>query len=132
MRRTLFKKKDKLQHKYLRLIMLSLSLPTFLVGACLYKLTFYIFSQYITAPEIMETALLPAIKKINFSLPVLFLVLFATGVAISNRLVGPVNRMIKDVKEITGGNYSKRIKLRQNDDLKPLADTINRMLDKLG
>ena len=134
--RKLFLSGSKLQHRYLRLIILSIMLPTFIVGGCLYYLIFSLLAKEIAIPEFIAQILFPVIKRVNlvllFGLPAAFLILFWTGLVISHRLAGPVERLKKELDGIVAGDYSKRILLRKNDDLKPVADSINKILDKLG
>ena len=125
----------KLQRTYLTIVILALMVPTFIIGTCLYYLTFTLLAEHIAIPEFSVYILFPVLKKVNtiliFGLPVVFLVLLGAGMIISNRLAGPVDRLVKEMEEISGGNYSKRITLRKGDDLKPVADNINKLLDKL-
>jgi len=115
---------------------MSLILPTFIAGACLYHLIFFLLARHIAIPEFMIQTLLPVIKKINFlllfSLPAAFILLFWLGLAISNRLAGPVERLVKEVDEIASGQRLKRLSVRKDDDLKPLIESVNKILDKMG
>ena len=125
-----------MQQRYLRLVILSLMLPTFIIGGCLYYLIFSLLAQEIAIPEFIAYTLLPALGKINtiliFSLPVVFLILLGAGIIISHRLAGPIERLKKELEGIVKGDYSRRIKLRKNDDLKPVAEGINKLLDKVN
>jgi len=134
--RNFFSVKSPIQRKYLRLIAVSLMLPTFVIGGCLYYLIFALLAQHIAIPEFIAYMLFPVVEKINtilvFALPALFVLLLGTGMLISHRLAGPVERLKKEMELIAGGNYSKRIKMRKDDDLRPIADGINQLLDKIG
>ena len=127
---------SKLQHRYLGLIVLSLIAPTFIVGACLYYLTFSLLAQHIAIPEFIAYTLSPVMKQINIllliGLPVVFLALLVEGAIVSHRLAGPVDRLKDDMEDILKGDYSKRIVLRKNDDLKSVADGINELLERMG
>ena len=136
-RKKIFLAKTGLQRKYLRLVILSLILPTFIVGGCLYYLMLSMLAESIAVPEFIAYTLFPAIDKINtillFGLPVVFLILVGTAMIISHRLTGPIERLQKETEDIVNkGDYSKRIQLRKNGDLKPIADGINKLLDKIG
>jgi signal transduction histidine kinase len=51
---------------------------------------------------------------------------------LSHRFAGPLLRVEKEINKITnGGDYSHRIRLRKNDDIKPVADAINKLLESL-
>ena len=125
-----------LQKKYLKLVILSITLPTVIIGGCLYYLIFSLLAEEIAIPEFIALTLNPVIKEINailmFAIPAVFLILLWAAVVISHRLSGPIERLKKEMDEIAQGNCSRRIKLRKNDDLKPVADSINKLLDKIA
>ena len=54
------------------------------------------------------------------------------GIMASHRIAGPVFRMKRYLDSVADGNYSERLTLRKKDELKDLADAINRLVDKLG
>ena len=124
------------QLKYLVLLMASMVVPLVFVVGCLYYLIFNILAEQLGIPESIAYNLFPVIKKINFILlvgvPPLLLLLFAWGVALSHRFAGPLERIEKELEHISNsGNYAKRIHLRKNDDVRPLADSINKLMDKI-
>ena len=124
-----------IQVKYLRLLVVAMLLPTLLIGALLYYLILNIIAEEIVFPEAIASILFPAIHKINIILlvgvPILFLILIGWGIMLSHRFAGPVYRLEKELDKIAGGDYSVRIKFRKNDDLKHIADAVNKVLDKL-
>ena len=126
--------RNRLERRYLRLIALSLILPILITGGCLYYVIFNLMAAQLGIPEVVAYHLLPVIKKVNLvlaiSLPVLFLILFSIGLILTRRLVGPVERLEKELDEIIIKDPSKRLKLRRDDTLKPLVDDINTLLDK--
>ena len=126
--------RNRLERHYLRLIALSLILPTLVLGGCLYYVIFNLMAEQLGIPEVVAYHLLPVVEKVNvvllISLPVLFLFLFSLGVFLSRRLVGPIERLEEELKEIIAGDLSKRLHLRKADMLKPLIDDINMLLHK--
>ncbi|MFH1854579.1 MAG: HAMP domain-containing protein [Candidatus Omnitrophota bacterium] len=50
---------------------------------------------------------------------------------LSHRLAGPIYRLEKDLEDIAKGNFSIRIKFRKKDELKSIAEGINRILDEM-
>lgn len=54
-----------------------------------------------------------------------------TLVFYSHRLAGPVYHLEKHLEEMIKGNYEEKLRFRKNDEFKHLADTINRLQDKL-
>jgi len=124
-----------LQRKYLILILFSTLLPLFLVAGCLYYLIFQVMAEQLAIPESIAYNLIPVLHKINFllliGLPPIVILLFIWGVVLTHRLIGPLNRLENDLKQISEGDYSVRLKMRKDDDLRPIADTINKIIHKL-
>ncbi len=50
---------------------------------------------------------------------------------LSHRLAGPIYRLEKDLQDIARGNFSMRIKFRKKDELKSIAEGINKILDEI-
>ena len=51
---------------------------------------------------------------------------------LSHKFAGPLERLEKELKRILEhGDYKTRVHLRKSDDIKPIADEINRILDRL-
>lgn len=128
--------RNRLERHYLRLIALSIILPTLIVGGCLYYVIFNLMAEQLSIPEVVAYHLLPVVEKVNFvlivSLPALFLILFSIGLILSRRLVGPIERLERELKGIVSGDLSKRLQLRKDDALRPLVDDINALLDRVA
>ena len=62
---------------------------------------------------------------------VLMIVLFYLGIRISHRIAGPMYRFEETFKQVQQGNLNARIYLRENDEMKPLANAFNKMLDAI-
>ena len=128
--------RNRLEKHYLRLIALSIILPTLIIGGCLYYVIFNLMAEQLSIPEVVAYHLLPVVEKVNFvlivSLPVLFLILFSIGLILSRRLVGPIERLERELKGIVSGDLSKRLQLRKDDALRPLVDDINALLDRVA
>jgi hypothetical protein len=125
-----------IQVKYLTLLFVSMTVPLILAGFCLYYLIFTLMAEQIGIPEYVAYNLFPVVKKINTMLligaPPLFLLLIAWGVVLSHRFAGPVERLEKELESILkDAKYHHRIVLRKHDDIKPVADAINKLLEKL-
>ena len=65
-----------------------------------------------------------------------FLVIWLIGVTIaslitSNKIFGPLGRIQNYIKKVSEGNFEERITLRKGDDLIPLADALNEMVENL-
>ncbi len=59
---------------------------------------------------------------------------FMLGLVISHRIYGPLVNFDRHIANIKKGDYSSRIVLRKNDDikLKQMADSLNDLADRLG
>ncbi len=125
-----------IQMRYLVFLMFSMLIPMVFVGGCLYYLIFTMMARQIGIPEYIAYNLIPVIKEINFILlvgiPPLLLLLIWWGVVLSHRFAGPLERLESEMKKICEeGHYKHRIHLRKSDDVRPVADSINKLLDKL-
>ena len=127
--------KNPLQTKYLVLILISILLPLFIVGGCLYYLLFQIMAEQLAIPESIAYNLFPVVERINFLLllgiPPIVILLFIWGAVLSHRLIGPLERLENDLRKISDGDYSMRLRIRKDDDLRPIANVINKIIDKL-
>jgi HAMP domain-containing protein len=51
------------------------------------------------------------------------------GIVYSHRVAGPLYRLRRIAEEVSGGNLAIEVRLRKNDIVKPLADSVNDMLE---
>ena len=125
-----------IQVKYLLLLFISMAVPLILVGCCMYYLIFTLMAEQIGIPEYIAYNIFPVVNKINIMLligvPPIFVLLLLWGVILSHRFAGPLERLENEIEEIYEGKRHKhRITLRKRDDVKPIADSINKLLDKI-
>lgn len=136
--RTRYLTGSRIQLRYLALLMVSMVVPLVFVVGCLYYLIFTILAEQIGIPEYIAYTLFPVIDKINMILllgvPPLFLVLILWGIVLSHRLAGPLERLEKELKKISeeGLHGKHHIRVRKNDDIRPITDAINIALEKIG
>ena len=126
----------RVQLKYLMLLVVSMVIPLLFVIGCLYYLIFTIMAEQLGIPESIAYNLFPVVKKINailaIGLPPLFLLLIWWGAILSHRFAGPLERLERELEKITHSHdFSHRIRLRRNDDVRPLADAINKLLESI-
>lgn len=128
--------RNKLERNYLRLIALSLIIPTLIIGSCLYYIIFNLMAEQLGIPEVIAYHLIPVVKKVNMvlliSLPVIFVILITIGIFLTRRLIGPIERIESDLGNIISSNIIRKIKVRKGDALKQLVDNINAVLEKLA
>ncbi len=127
---------SKIQLRYLALVLACMIIPPVFVTGCLYYLIFKVMEEQLGIPEYIAYNLIPVVNKINFMLlvgiPPLFFLLIAWGVILSHRFAGPLERLERELKRVAHeGHYHLRIRLRKHDDLKPIAETINKLIDRL-
>ena len=127
---------SRIQMHYLALLMISIIVPLVFSVACLYYLVFKIMAEQLGIPEYIALNLFPVIHKINMVLligmPPLFLILIVWGVMLSHRFAGPIERLEKELKRIAHSkDYKIRLRVRKGDDIKPVADAVNELLNSI-
>jgi signal transduction histidine kinase len=128
-RRYLVKKDTQL--RYMALV----AIPLIIALAGLYYLMYYSLLSQIVIPEGVIAMLLPAMRKVNLvvtiSLPVILLVILRVALVYSNRIVGPLPRIEREIDKVLAGNYSLRLAVRNKDELNNFIKKINLLLDAL-
>lgn len=117
------------------IIVLSMLLPTLFVGGCLYYFIFTVLAEQLTLPDLIASDLMPVIQKINvilaIGLPLVFIAILSWAAVLSYRFIAPLERLEEDLEKIDNGDYSARLEIRDDHELKPIADVINDLVDKL-
>lgn len=131
-----FLTKGPVQFRYLALLVVSMIAPLVFVGGCLYYLVFRIMAEQLGIPESIAYNLVPVVRKINMiiavGVPPIFLVLILWGIVVSHRFTGPLERLKGEIDRIAeSGDYKKRIRVRRSDDIRPVADSVNHLLDNV-
>jgi hypothetical protein len=134
--RTKYLTGSRIQLHYLALLMVSTLVPLIVSTVCLYYLIFKIMAEQLGIPEYIALNLFPVIHKINMILlivvPPLFLILILWGIVLSHRFAGPIERLQRELKRIAHNkDYKTRIKVRKGDDVKPIADAVNELLESI-
>ena len=116
--------------KFCLIILLGAVISTFLLLMLSQNTLTSSFHQSQLTIKNTATAILPSVILTNLitlgliSLAAIVIILF-----ISHKIAGPMFRLENDVKEIGKGNLTKRIRLREKDQITELAEEINRMTD---
>lgn len=123
-----------LQKKLLFLIFVSSIVPAAIVAACLYYLIFNLLVWQIGIPEIIGYNIIPVARKVNLillvSVPAVLLLIWLIALELSHRITGPILRLEKELDARITGEKSGHIVLRKNDEFKPLAERINKLISK--
>ncbi len=69
--------------------------------------------------------------KILVSMLIVSPLILALGIFLSHKIAGPVYRIEKTIGKMAQGDFSDRITLRKGDEMKSLADSINKLADSL-
>ena len=123
--------KKNFQFRYIALVVI----PLIVLLAALYYLIYYSVFREMLIPEAIVVTLLPAMKKVNiviaFALPILLFSLMRTALIASNRVIGPIPRLEKELNNAIAEGRSIRMKVRQKDELGSFIDKINTLLEKV-
>lgn len=98
------------------------------------KLQIGIFLKWLILPLIFISAILYYFEANAYVLvfAFVFILLLSWRILImSHRFAGPIYRLEKDLEDIAKGNFSLRIKFRKKDELKSIAEGINKILDEI-
>ncbi|MFH1645841.1 MAG: hypothetical protein ABIB11_05405 [Candidatus Omnitrophota bacterium] len=123
---------NRLHRNMVLVVLVAVAIPALIVSIALYSLIFSITAWQIGFPEQIAMTLLPALKQVNFAvvgaLPICIVLILIWAVVISHRIVGPVDRLSREVGEIAAGKKQGPIKLRKKDALYELAENINKLI----
>lgn len=119
------------QFRYMALLVF----PLIILLAALHYLIYYsVFSQMLV-PEAVSVTLLPAMKRANLVIAIIFpiLLFFIIRMALiySNRVIGPIPRLERELDKAISGDYSARLKTRDKDELKSFVGKVNVLLEKI-
>lgn len=120
--------KTKLQNQLIWMICAAMAVPTLILGGAL----------YLIATKLSQPAAGLAPHEVVASVVRYVAVLFPMASAAllywvfkgTNNLVGPIERIIRELDQQLTGQRTGRIVLRPGDQLIPLADKINVLLDE--
>ena len=123
-----------IQNKTLILVFIAAVLPMAIVSVCLYYLIFNMLAWQLGIPEIIAYNLVPVARKVNLimliSLPVALSIIWLAALELSHRIAGPVYRLEKELNDRLEGKKTGLIQLREKDELKILADKINKLIER--
>lgn len=110
-------------------------LPAGIVTVLLYYLIFGITADEIAIPEAIAYNIIPAARRVVgillFAVPLSILILLILAHKLTHKIIGPFERIIKELDESIKGKKEDRIVIRKTDKFSPLVDKINKLLDRL-
>ncbi|NQU95434.1 MAG: HAMP domain-containing protein [Candidatus Omnitrophica bacterium] len=133
-KRTRYIVKAKFQMKYVGLLLLVALASATISGYTIYYNSWVLLGEKL-ANVYPQGRLMEIFKSVNIKLAVsmVFVSMICIGIGIlaSHKIAGPVHRMVMFLDSLTAGDYSKRLFLRKKDELKDLAEAINRLTVEL-
>lgn len=76
----------------------------------------------------IETELL---KSMILTVITTFLAIFILSLYFSSRISGPLFNMTRVLRQVAGGDFSRRVKLRKSDELKEFSEAVNHLLGSI-
>ena len=122
-----------LERNYLKIVLLAMLLPIAIAVPLVYYLIWENVAQEVAIPEAIVQFLFPAFEKTNHllltTLPLIFGGMLLYAALLTNRLLGPLKRVERELEEIARkGDFSRRISIRKKDAPRRLIRSINRLL----
>ncbi len=122
------------QKKILFLVFASSVIPAAVVAICMYYLIFNTLALQMVIPEAIAYNLMPVVRKVNtvmaIVVPISLLAIWLLALELSNRIAGPICRIQGELDKIISGEIQAPIEVRENDELKPLVDKINKLMSR--
>jgi HAMP domain-containing protein len=133
-KRTKFIVKKGFQLRYIGLILAVMLFSSLIAGYTIYYNSWVFLGSKLANvyPQGMLAQIFKAVNfKLTINLTLIAIICVGIGIIASHRIAGPIDRMVKFLNSVKSGDYSKRLKLREKDELVDLANAINELVDKL-
>jgi len=125
---------NKLHREILLTVMAAALLPCIIVTIALYYLIYNVMSGQLGTPEAIVYNIFPAARKVNLYLilaaPFSVFVILIFAYRITYRIIGPFDRIVREVDECVKGKKTDHIVIRKKDKFQPLVDNINKLIEK--
>jgi len=120
---------------YVLLLSLTFVLITLLFGKLYFEQTYVTLIENTTQAEYVQAVItqqLHNFKILSLQLLAVYTVLVLLLAAVyTHHMIGPMRPIIRHVKALKDGFYSRRVKLRRNDCFQELADELNTLAETL-
>ncbi len=124
----LLKVKTKFQNQLIWMVFTAMAIPTIVFGGSMYLLISKFSSPGATLSP--HEVVMDVIPYVAVLFPVMVALLLGWAFYGTNKLVGPLDRIIRELDERIKGSKSGPIVLRPGDRLIPLVDKINLILQQ--
>ena len=125
---------NQVQKDVLLLVAIASLVPTMLVTVLLYYLIFGITANEAGMPETIAYTIVPAAQKVLNVLvvatPLVIAVILFIAFKVTHRILGPFDRIVREVGKRAAGTAHGRIALRKDDKFWPLVENINKLIEK--
>lgn len=126
--------KHPVQARFMTLVLAAMLVPLLVVGGGLYYLVFNLMAKQMAFPEAIDANLVPVLRTVNlwilFSLPILLSGIWWAAIVMTHRFAGPIERLERELDHVISGHAHSKIRMRQNDALKGIAERINLLLNR--
>jgi len=123
---------NQLHREMFFLVFGAMVIPAALTAAGLFYLIFSVTAEQAGFPETIAYTLIPAAKRVLWILavatPVAMALVLVFAHRLTHRMVGPFDRIVRELDECLKGTRQGPIKLRPRDKFQPLVDAINKLL----
>ena len=123
------------QIRYISLIFIFMFATAILTGYTVYVTTWIMFGEKLAAVY-PQGLLMDIVRKVNAALflRLVFLspLVILIGLVLSHRIAGPIFSIKRFLKKVANGTYDETLKLRKNDELQDVAESLNRLVAKLS
>ena len=117
------------------LIFFAALIPTLITAVGLFYLIFSITAEQIGFPEAIADNVIPAAQKVMgimaVVIPIVILIILKITHKLTHQMVGPFDRIIREIDEHLKGARQSPIVLRKNDKFSPLVERVNILLSQL-
>jgi len=130
-KRRIFLIKRGLQFRYMGVIFLAMLLVAMIVGWTVYFSIWKDISDPTKKHDELVEVFVQGNQVLIARMAFIAIMICFLSIFVSHKIAGPVYRLEESAKIIASGDLSKRIKLRQGDELQDLADAFNTMTESL-
>ncbi|MCK5214096.1 MAG: hypothetical protein KAR05_01930 [Candidatus Omnitrophica bacterium] len=117
------------------LVFFAMFVPTTITAIGLFYLIFNITAEQAGFPETIAYTLIPAAKRVIgiliVTVPFVVAGILLFAYKVTHRLVGPYDRIMREMGQNIRGERKGPIKLRGKDKFTQLVDLINQLLEKI-